>query len=254
MISTTEQMAVDFANLGIRERGVLLVHSSLRSLGNIDGGAETVICALLEVLGKYGTLLMPALSYRTVTSEQPYFDVRTTPSCVGALTEYFRQRKGTQRSIHPTHSVCGVGALANELLGGHENDTTPCGPNSPFHKLPHHNGQIMFIGCGLRPNTSMHAIEELSEPPYLYSDILDYTVMDQHGEVSTMSIRRHNFNGWLQRYDRLAQILNRSFVREGKVLDADCYLVESPAMWTAAHQKLKSNPLFFVDHEGVEDA
>jgi aminoglycoside 3-N-acetyltransferase len=247
MTSQIEQMATDLRNLGIREHGILLVHSSLRSLGKIEGSAEMIIQALLDVLGERGTLLFPALSYKTVTAENPFFDVRKTPSCVGALTEYFRQREGTQRSIHPTHSVCGIGVEALNILSGHVNDTTPCGPNSPFHKLPHYNGQILFIGCGLGPNTSMHAIEELSEPPYLYGDMLDYTVTNQHGKVSTMSIRRHNFNGWIQRYDRLAQILDENALHTGKVLDADCHLIETAAMWPLAHQKLSEDPLFFVD-------
>ena len=246
-MSHIEQLTNNLRDLGVREQGVLLVHSSLRSIGNLSGGAETVIRVLLDVLGEHGTLLMPALSYATVRSANPYFDVRTTPSCVGALTEYFRLRDGTLRSIHPTHSVCGLGPQAHNLLSNHENDITPCGPNSPFHKLPHYNGQILFLGCGLRPNTSMHAIEELSEPPYLFSDILEYEITDADGKVSTMAIRRHNFNGWVQRYDRLAQILDKSTICTGKVLDADCHLVEATTMWPAAAEKLQENPLFFVD-------
>ena len=249
MISSSQSMAVDLRALGIRENGVLLVHSSLRSLGQVEGGVEAVIHALLDVLGAGGTLLLPALSYETVSVANPYFDVLKTPSCVGVLTEYFRKREGTQRSIHPTHSVCAVGTMAAELLAGHENDRSPCGENSPFHKLPRYNGQVLFLGCSLRPNTSMHAIEELSEPPYLYGDVLDYEMMDENGRSFTMSVRRHNFNGWVQRYDRLSQVLDEPALRTGKVLEADSYLVEAAGMWLAVHQKLKEAPLFFVDQE-----
>ena len=238
--------------MGIRENAVLLVHSSLRSLGKLEGGAETVVQTLLDVLGKDGTLLFPALSFKDVTLDHPYFDVRETPSCVGALPEYFRQHEGTERSLHPTHSVCGVGKYAKELLSGHENDKTPCGSNSPFHKLPHYQGKILFLGCGLRPNTSMHAIEELSEPPYLYDDLLDYQMTDTEGRAFTMTIRRHNFAGWEQRYDRLNQVLDGDNLRTGKVLDADCHLVEASAMWSAVHEKLKQDALFFVDRESVK--
>jgi len=64
-----------------------------------------------------------------------------------------------------------------------------------------------------------------------------------------MTIRRHNFAGWVQRYDRLEQVLN---VQTGKILDADCHLVEASAMWSAAYEKLKLDPLFFVDRENQE--
>ncbi len=242
-----KQLVDDLRALGIRENGVLLVHSSLRSLGALDGGAETVIRSLLDVLGEGGTLLMPALSFRDVTVNSPCFDARNTPSCVGALPEYFRQRNGTHRSLHPTHSVCGVGKRTSDLLNGHENDRTPCGKNSPFHKLPTYQGQILFLGCGLLPNTSMHAIEELSEPPYLYDDFQDYEMTDANQEVFTMTVRNHNFEGYVQRYDRLAQILSGQALRTGKILDAECHLVEASIMWSVAHDKLKQAPLFFVD-------
>ena len=103
---------------------------------------------------------MPALSYATVGPQSPLFNVATTPSCVGALSEYFRMRPGAMRSVHPTHSVSGAGRLAKDLLGEHIRSTTPCGPYSPFARLPEVGGQILFIGCGLNPNTSMHAVEE----------------------------------------------------------------------------------------------
>jgi len=81
------------------------VHTSLRSLGKVPGGAETVVRGLLYALGENGTLLTPALSYASVGVNNPVFDVLHTPSCVGALPEYFRTRPGTIRSVHPTHSV-----------------------------------------------------------------------------------------------------------------------------------------------------
>ncbi len=64
-------MVPDLLALGVRPGGVLLVHSSLRSLGPLPGGAESVIRALLAVLGPDGTLLMPALSYASVGATGP---------------------------------------------------------------------------------------------------------------------------------------------------------------------------------------
>lgn len=247
MNPTDTDIIEDLRAIGIRDGEVLLVHASLRSLGKVEGGAETIIRALRHVLGKQGTLLFPALSFETVGADHPFFDVRKTPSCIGALPEYFRQREGTIRSLHPTHSVCGVGENAHDLLGEHHKDTTPCGPHSPFHKLPHYGGKVLFIGCGLRPNTSMHAIEELIEPPYLFADVTNYTITDGDGNTFTMPVRDHYFKGWEQRYDRLAQLLDHKALHTGKVLEADCHLVDATAMWKAAHDKLQENALFFVD-------
>ena len=117
-------IARDLAALGLRPGGVALVHSSLSSLGQVAGGAESVVGALLQALGSDGTLLMPALSYQHVHAGQRAFDVRRTPSCIGAIAEHFRLRQGTRRSVHPTHSVCGAGAQAAALLADHHLDRT----------------------------------------------------------------------------------------------------------------------------------
>ena len=247
MSNTKFDLVNGWHDLGVRPGGVLLVHASLRSLGPLDGGAETVVLSLLEALGPQGTLLMPALSYATVGPQSPIFNVAATPSCVGALSEYFRIRPGTIRSVHPTHSVSGAGPLAEDLLDEHIRSTTPCGPYSPFARLPQVGGQILFIGCGLRPNTSMHAVEERVEPVYLYGDEVDYQVILANGSQQRMVVRSHNFKGWVQRYDRLAQHLLAPDLRKGGVLLASCYLVEASAMWAAALTALRENLLCFVE-------
>lgn len=250
MDSNIPALKQDLIALGVRQGGVLLVHSSLRAFGptfsQANHGAERVIQALLDALGPTGTLLMPALSYETVVPSNPYFDVSSTPSCVGALAETFRTRTGTLRSVHPTHSVSGIGPRTSELFAGHEQSTTPCGPLSPFARLPQVGGQILFLGCGLEPNTSMHGVEELVEPPYLYADFLDYHVTLADRRQITMRIHRHDFAGWEQRYDRLEGVMKRG-LRKGLVGQAACYLLESAQVWEDALQALRKDPLFFVE-------
>jgi aminoglycoside 3-N-acetyltransferase len=240
-------IASDLRSLGVHPGGVLMAHSSLKSLGWLPHGPETVIRGLLSALGEGGTLLMPALTYESVGFDHPVFDQRFSPVCVGAIPEYFRTRPGVLRSLHPTHSVCGIGPLASELLSSHIHDSTPCGPNSPFHCLPDFYGQILMLGCGLRPNTSMHAIEELVEPPYLFSTPITYTLMDEKGRTFQKEYTRHNFNGWQQRYDRVAEILGEPHLRFGKVWNASTYLIDAAALRTAALGELRKNPLFFVE-------
>ena len=247
MSDVVRRMAHDLAGLGVRKAGILLVHSSLKSLGTLPDGPETATQGLLEALGSEGTLLLPALSYETVNAENPVFDVLNTRSCVGALPEFFRKRAGTMRSVHPTHSACGVGPRARDLLGGHFRDTTPCGGNSPYSRLREEAGQILFIGCGLRPNTSMHGVEELVEPPYLYGPWVDYRIRLADGSDASMRVRSHGFKGWHQRYERIEAVMAGEGVRAGRILSADCLLLEAPALWREAHRAMKGDPLFFVE-------
>lgn len=242
-----DNLVAELLSLGVRSGGVLLVHSSLKSLGPVPGGAETIIQGLLQSLGPDGTLLMPALTYETVRSPHLVFDLRATPSCVGIIPETFRLRPGTRRSLHPTHSVCAVGPLADELLAPHARDSTPCGPNSPFHRLPEFGGQILMLGCGLPPNTSMHAIEELVEPPYLLGSSITYTLTDENGNCTEKKYRTHNFNGWGQRYDRAGNLLTSPDYYVGKVREAESHLFEAHALKETVLAQLQNNPYYFVD-------
>ncbi len=244
------RIAADLSALGVPEGGTLLVHSSLRSLGPVAGGAETVILGLLDALGAEGTLLLPALSYATVDRANPVFDRAHTPSCVGALSEHFRTRPGTRRSLHPTHSVCGVGPAAERLLDAHPLDDTPCGAHSPFRGLRDEGGRVLMLGCGLAPNTSMHAVEELVEPPYLFAGAVTYRLRDLSGDERAYRCRRHGFVGYAQRYERLEHLLADDELRAGPVLRATAHLVDCRALWRVAEAALRRDPLCFVEPTG----
>src|SRR5262249_11954955 len=112
--------------------GVLVVHSAFRGLGHQGYRVEAFLDALLERLGPRATLLMPAMSWRTVTPSNPVFDELTTASHIGIVPETFRVTYASARSLHPTHSVAGVGPAAGTLLARHHVDDTPVSANSPY--------------------------------------------------------------------------------------------------------------------------
>ena len=242
-------MVNDFKKLGVRKGGCLLVHSSYKSLGPEVKDISEVIEALLEALGPEGTLLFPALSYDTVKAETPYFDIANTPSCIGAIPEWFRKQPGVLRSMGPTHSVTALGAQAAEMVTGQENDDSPVGKNSPFRKLRDREGQILMLGCGLNPNTSMHGVEELAPTPYLFKEHpVTYDCTDWDGSIKKLTVRRHNFGDRVeQRYDRLKYVLPETALKTGRVLQAECHLLEAKPMWQIAEKILWEDPLFFID-------
>lgn len=253
---TAAEFRQDLEKLGLRPGDTVLMHSSLKSLGGIEGGAETVIGALQALLGPEGTLILPAFSWVTVNAESPIFDRETTVSCVGWLPEYFRTRvPGVIRSIHATHSCCLWGKRAEELAKDHELDDTPVGPNSPLAKLPKIGGKILMLGCPFDRNTSMHGVEETADAFYLLQpNKLEYVLKDGEREIRRLS-RRHNFyvDGWhyIQCYRRIIGLLQGEEISLGKVLEADCALMDAAAVWKRGREKLAEDPLFFVDREKV---
>lgn len=106
-----EQLVSRFKAIGIKKGMDLQVHSSLKSIGPVEGGPDTIIDALLEVLGPEGTLMMSTVS-GNVNPGQPVFHVDHTPSTVGYLSNVFRKREGAVRSMHPVHSIVALGPKA----------------------------------------------------------------------------------------------------------------------------------------------
>lgn len=243
-----EKMAQDLAALGIKENDTVLVHASLSSLGFVEGGADTVIDTLISVL-KDGTLLMPTLSFDSVTVSEPVFSVNDTPSCVGKISETFRKRAGVIRSMHPTHSVAAYGKNACEICRRHIESDTPVGDTSPFSLLPKYNGKVLMLGCTLRPNTSMHGVEELIKPDYLLCpEMTEYILIDKDGKEIKKKYWRHFFHapGYSaeQRYQRLANLMD---IPVGKVLCADAYLIDAQTMWEKGYEALKRDNHYFVE-------
>ncbi|NLV74296.1 MAG: AAC(3) family N-acetyltransferase [Chloroflexi bacterium] len=243
-----ERIADELLAAGLRPGSVVFVHSSLSKLGWVEGGPETVIAGLRRALGKQGTLLLPGFSFSTVTKEQPLFDIRHTPSCVGAISEYFRTMPGVVRSWHPTHSVCGIGPLAQHLIDRHAEDETPVGAHSPLRTVRDLWGQVVFLGCGVSPNTSMHGVEELARPPFFLREYYTYQMTDWDGQVHNVRHRHHDFRGWRQRYERLEPFLARGTeLHEGPVLEGRVHIMEARALWARGVAEMKRNPFAFVE-------
>lgn len=242
-----DSIVTGLTNLGLKQGDSVLVHASLTSLGELPHAAKIVTDAFMQILGQEGTLLMPALTYSSVTKDNPVFDVDNSPSCVGGLSEYFRTRTGALRSIHPTHSVCALGKKATYFTENHLQDSTPVGANSPFFKLMEADGYVLFLGCGLHPNTSMHGVEELVTPAYLFGKEREYTLRISSIETLKKSYIPHGFKEYIQRYDRLLDVLAQEDYRVGKVLEAEVFLLDCRAFWKKAEEALRQDPFYFVD-------
>jgi len=254
---TKEQLKQSLSEIGICSGDILMVHSSYKSLGGVEGGAKAVIEAFTEVLGDGGTLLMPAFTFDSVTFENPVFDYEKSKNCVGYLGEYLRTEvTGAVRSIHATHSVCAIGKKAKELCGNHEKDITPVGENSPITKLAKQNGKILMLGCSPDHLTILHDVEETAEPDYLLNreTPIEYTLVLKNRTVKQRAFR-HLFikDGYYydQKYSRIINLLNESEYKKGNVLDAVSYLFDASAIWKKGHEKLKEYPYYFIDKRRV---
>lgn len=114
---TTTSLMKQLQELNLDPHGTILVHSSLKSVGEVDGGANTVLDVLSEYM-KDGLLVLPTHTWAYINADNPRFSVLDSPSCVGILPELFRKRPDVIRSWHPTHSVAALGADAEQFTRG----------------------------------------------------------------------------------------------------------------------------------------
>lgn len=170
------RLADDLERIGICRGDRIFVHSSFKSIGLLKGGPQTVVAVLKKAVGATGTLGMPVFSF--CFSPDTPFNPDKSPSKVGVITETFRQSKGVVRSYSPSHSVAFWGQDADYLASGH-GDIPPYALQGPFGKLYDLNFKIVMLGCGLAPNSTIHAIEDWTELPYAVQGVTTcYCVTD----------------------------------------------------------------------------
>ena len=233
-------------DLGICAGDTVLMHSSMKALGT-DKTPESFLLELMHILTDKGTLLLPALTYESVTKEHPYFSASESEPCIGILPKTFLKMDGVIRSMHPTHSVCAWGASAETMTGKHQHDNTPVGPNSPFMLLPEYNGKILFVGDILHSCTFMHGVEEIVDAPYVMNnDMTEYTLTDSAGNTYKKEYYTHNFKGWEQEYTRIREILTYPDIRTGFICAASCFLIDAEKLKTAAIERFKKDIYAFV--------
>jgi aminoglycoside 3-N-acetyltransferase len=261
---TRERLVDDLRALGLRDGDVVLVHASLSGLGWVDGGADSVVAALVDAPGPGGTVLFPTLTGTPDDGPQqpPVIALATSPCWTGAIPEAGRRHPDSVRSIHPTHSVSAIGAHAEAFTAGHERSRTPCDEHSPYVRLMEEGGKILLLGgVTHESNTTLHALEEIAEVPYhLQDEETDGVVILPGGERVTVRNRLH-----LWRSDERPQGWQRDFPKIGPHLEnADASitapvgaststLVSASAIHDVILPLMQQDPLFLLAQTARED-
>ncbi len=236
-------LAASFREIGLCDGDIVFVHSALRKLGAIAGGADTVIDALLEAVAPNGTIAVPTHTWKVVNTEQPVFHQTLTPSNVGVLTNVFRKRAGAIRSLHPTHSVAAIGPRATELVQGHEHDDTPCSPTSPYGRLRDWGGKILIIGADLRCCTFFHGCEQWAGMTWAVREeawpLFSITADGCAIEVPT---RTHFVNTWDQYPNFEPGLLACGAMRIGHLGDCPVRLLDCRATAAFVIEELRRDP------------
>lgn len=179
---------------GIAPNATVLVHTSMRALGEVEGGCDGLINAFVSYLTD-GLFIVPTHTWANVAAPGDVFDVAKTPPCIGALPTVAAFRPDAVRSLHPTHSVAVFGKRAAEFAAGEETSTTPCPVGGLWSRLLDERATVLLLGVGLNRNTYIHAVDEMLDLPNRLVDPVPLSVIDREGKRYDVMFRKHGNTG-----------------------------------------------------------
>ncbi len=253
---TRASLAADLHALGVTPGMLLLVHSSLSSLGWVSGGPVAVIQALIDVLTPQGTLVMPAFSgysdptywenppvprswVSVIHQTMPAFEAETAPTRgMGAIAENFRRWPGVVRSQHPLDSFCAWGRHADRVTADHGLDDG-LGETSPLARLYELGANVLLLGVGFDSNTSFHLAEHRA--PRIAGRLTQKVpILGPHGrQLVTIAEIDYSTDHFMEIGDALQAA---GHVCHGPVGSAAARLFSQPACVDFACQWLRRNP------------
>ncbi len=243
---TLETLTQEFRALGVEAGDTLFVHSAYSSLsrapGGVQGGPQTVLNALLNILGEEGTLVMPTFNYDFLRGSP--WDIRTSPSQMGALTELVRLNPRARRMYHPVYSVAALGKNAEAIAAHRSMDCF--GESSLFTPLREWDAKILIIGLPYSKSiTFLHHCEQLAGVTYRYLKEFSGTAIDANGkpnpETITMFVRDVE-RGVVLDFEPIGALLDSQVVRKRPIGLGECRLMKMNDVFRVAVQAMKDHP------------
>jgi aminoglycoside 3-N-acetyltransferase len=249
------ELAGDFRALGVREGGVVMLHASVRSVGEVAGGPDQIHLALRDALGPTGTLMMyigcpsyyddvgrgvlTAAHEREVLEKHPAFNPQTARAARshGILAEFFRTWPGTIVNDHATRFAA-AGGHAGVLLKEHPWDFAYAA-DSPLDRFRQLAGTILLLGSDHDEVTFLHHVEHMVDFPD--KKITCFKVpYERGGSIEWRTAQEVDSNAahanWPDRF--FAQIVDRYLEHAGnhgrRVGDATAFLIPSQDLYRFA--------------------
>ena len=209
--------------LGLKNGDIVLLHSSLISLGKVNGGPAAVVDAFLDVIGAEGTLLVPVFG------------------ALGILTDEVKNRPDAVISPCPVGTLAAIGKDAEELCRDHWKAETAHGNDTPYTRLAEKGGFICLLGVDQDRNTTLHSVEALLELPYMNTATRTFKTPD--GEEVTKSWKF--YPGPHRDFIGLDAMLTPAMTR-GRIGNAEVRLINAQKMYDIAMNIGNLDPAFVL--------
>jgi aminoglycoside 3-N-acetyltransferase len=228
--------------LGLPTAPVVVVHTSFKAIGPVEGGPEGLIAALRAALGPEGTLVMPGMS----DDDDHPFDLAATPCRgMGVVADTFWRLPGVRRSENPA-SFSAVGPLAPFITAPHP-VAPPHGLDSPVGRVCALGGMVLLLGTGHSSNTTIHLAEVIARVPYRARK---YCIVNRDG--APVRVEYDETDHCCENFEQMDAWLRRESLQvEGTVGHGPARLARSSDIVRAAVDHLRSDPCVFLHRQGA---
>ena len=237
-----QRLKTGLAKLGLA-KNLVIAHASLRAFGSIEGGADTMLNALLDSVRG---IIMPTFTYLTMLNPdvgpphngitygsetdlnkmaEAYHPDMPVDKLMGVLPEVLRKHPKAKRSMHPIQSFAGI--RADAIL----NTQTIFNPLAPIGALADQDGWVLLLGVDHRVNTSIHYAEKLGgRMQFIRWALLPDRVVECPG-----------FPGDSEGFEAIAPLVEK-YTRCVEIGDALVQAVHLRSLIRVAVDQLKENP------------
>ncbi len=241
---TKEQLITQLENFRHIKGKVVMVHTSLKAVGEIEGGGETLLAVLIEFFTQNGGLLcVPTHTW----GNDDVYDLRTSYSCIGVLPRIAAGHPDAVRTMHPTHSMAVFGdkVKAEQFVSGEADVDTPANPNGCYGKLFAEDGYILLIGVGQDKNTYLHCVEEMLDTPNRLTDYkVEKTIIHKDGTEEKRFL--YWFNGIIPDVSEYFPKFEKPFryygcIEDGYIGNAKVQMCSARKMYAVIEKIYKNN-------------
>ena len=172
---TKEDLLRQLETFHIAKGKPVIVHSSLKAIGQIHGSGETLLSTLIEYFtADDGLLCIP-----THTWACPNLDLNKAETCLGVLPNLAAGHPDATRTLHPTHSmaVFGESKRVEQFIAGEDKVDIPVSPKGCYGRIYSEDGYVLLVGVGHEKNTFLHCVEEMLHIPNRLMDTLEERVI-----------------------------------------------------------------------------
>lgn len=241
--SSSSDLVADLRALGVLPRCVLLVHTSFKTIGPVDGGPDGFIDALIEAVGPDGTIVMPSWS-----QEDDYLFVPEHSTCredLGVVADTFWRRDDVLRGTH-AFAVAARGPEA-EYITSAPFIVPPHAPNSGVALVHDLDGWVLLAGVDHDADTTVHLGELSAGAPYRQAKqilVLEDGIprLVEYGENDSCCRGFKMVGGWLDA---------RGLQRKGRLGGGTAILARSRDIVTTVINELRDDPCRFLCRPGT---